>query len=155
MLRPGMHIALACYNDRLAALLETAEQFRTYELNRGRLTPMAVIDLPQGPASVRVRAMAAAGVEALVCGALSRGDQMLLDQAGLRVLAWHCGEVDAVTRALEQDRLDELRMPGCCGRRWGGRGPEQNRGQGQQRGAGQGACRRGQRQQSSGKRRIK
>jgi predicted Fe-Mo cluster-binding NifX family protein len=77
----------------------------------------------------------AAGVEVLLCGAISRGWQGRLEASGIRVVPFLTGswrQLLAALRAGELDR-DDYRMPGCRGmgpgcrrRQRGGRGNGHN-----------------------------
>jgi predicted Fe-Mo cluster-binding NifX family protein len=67
-----------------------------------------------------VRSLGELGIEVLICGAISQGLQLALEQAGIRVVPRICGELDPVITAFRGGKLQqpEFAMPGCCGRRW-------------------------------------
>ena len=67
-----------------------------------------------------VRSLGELGIQVLVCGAISQGLQLALEQAGIRVLPQICGRLDSVIAAYRRGALGqpEFAMPGCCGRRW-------------------------------------
>ena len=67
-----------------------------------------------------VRSLGELGIQVLICGAISQGLQVALEQAGIRVLAQICGGLDSVIAAYRRGTLGqpEFTMPGCCGRRW-------------------------------------
>jgi predicted Fe-Mo cluster-binding NifX family protein len=72
-----------------------------------------------------VRSLGELGIKVLICGAISQGLQLALEQAGIRVLPQICGELESVITAFRGGTLGqpEFAMPGCWGRRWeGGRG---------------------------------
>jgi predicted Fe-Mo cluster-binding NifX family protein len=79
-----------------------------------------------------VRGLAELGIQVLICGAISQGLQLALEQAGIRVLPQVCGDLEAVITAFRGGTLRrrEFAMPGCCGRRWeaGRRGARCRRG---------------------------
>jgi len=60
------------------------------------------------------------GIQVLICGAISQGLQVALEQVGIRVVPQICGGLDSVIAAYCQGTLGqpEFAMPGCCGRRW-------------------------------------
>lgn len=66
-----------------------------------------------------VRSLREAGIELVICGAISRGLLAALEKAGIRVVSHVCGELDAVIAAFRGGTLGqpEFAMPGCCGRR--------------------------------------
>jgi predicted Fe-Mo cluster-binding NifX family protein len=67
-----------------------------------------------------VRSLGELGIKVLICGAISQGLQLALEQVGIRVLPQICGGLDSVIAAYRQGTLGqpEFAMPGCCGRRW-------------------------------------
>ncbi len=79
-----------------------------------------------------VRSLGELGIRVLICGAISRGLRLALEQAGIRVLPHICGELEPVIAAFRAGTLRqrEFAMPGCCGRRWdaGRRGARCRRG---------------------------
>jgi len=116
-------VCLACYEDRLASLLETAASLRLYRVGDGGAEfagecLMPGEGLPGPPGGLR-----RAGVSRLVCGgATCRCVEMFLD-AGIRMDPWIAGQVDEVLEAVVHGRVSALRAPGICPRRAaGGRG---------------------------------
>jgi len=69
-----------------------------------------------------VRSLGELGIKVLICGAISQGLQLALEQAGIRVLPQICGELESVITAFRGGTLGqpEFAMPGCWGRRWEG-----------------------------------
>jgi predicted Fe-Mo cluster-binding NifX family protein len=67
-----------------------------------------------------VRSLGELGIQVLICGAISQGLQVALEQVGIRVVAQICGELDSVIGAYRRGTLGqpEFAMPGCCGRHW-------------------------------------
>ena len=67
-----------------------------------------------------IRSLSEIGIQVLICGAVSQGLQLALEQAGIRVVSHICGELEAVITAFREGTLGqpEYAMPGCCGRRW-------------------------------------
>jgi predicted Fe-Mo cluster-binding NifX family protein len=60
------------------------------------------------------------GITLVICGAISQGLRIVLEHAGIRVVAHICGRLDCVIAAFRDGSLAqrEFQMPGCCGRRW-------------------------------------
>lgn len=79
-----------------------------------------------------VRSLRELRIKVLICGAISQGLQVALEQAGIRVVSHICGELESVIAAFRGGTLGqpEFAMPGCCGRRWnsGRRGARCRRG---------------------------
>jgi predicted Fe-Mo cluster-binding NifX family protein len=67
-----------------------------------------------------VRSLRELGIQVLICGAISQGLQLALEQAGIRVVPRICGGLDSVVAAYRRGTLGqpEFAMPGCCGGRW-------------------------------------
>ena len=67
-----------------------------------------------------VRSLGELGIQVLICGAISQGLQLALEQVGIRVLPQICGALDSVIAAYRRGTLGQpaFAMPGCCGRRW-------------------------------------
>lgn len=63
----------------------------------------------------RIRKLSGAGIEVLICGAISRLWYDILTAWAIRVICFVTGDVDQVLEALKENRLDldEYRMPGC------------------------------------------
>lgn len=117
-----MRICLACFQDRLASLFETAPELRLYDTGNGGASPAGVLSMPLSPLPDKVAAMAAHGVDVLVCGGISRCERDIVLRSGMKVIPWICGETGTVLNALRDGSLDELAMPGCrLGRHRGGR----------------------------------
>jgi len=70
-----------------------------------------------------VRSLRELGIRVLLCAGISRGLQLALEHAGIRVMAHICGDLELVLAAYRTGKLSrpEFVMPGCCGRRWGAR----------------------------------
>jgi len=116
-------VCLACYEDRLASLLETAASLRLYRVGDGGAEFAGECLMPGEGLPGLPGALRRAGVSRLVCGgATCRCVEMFLD-AGIRMDPWIAGQVDEVLEAVVHGRVSALRAPGICPRRAaGGRG---------------------------------
>lgn len=121
-------LCLACYEDRLASVLENATEFLLYEWEDGHIRPAGHVSLPSKDPTDRTSAIVACGVTQLLCGAVCRSTQDRLQRSGVAVEAWLRGSVEHVLQALERHDLDSLAMPGCAAREECG--PGRGRGQG-------------------------
>ncbi|MCK5682699.1 hypothetical protein KAJ27_01200, partial [bacterium] len=54
-------------------------------------------------------------INKLVCGAISRCNSILIEENGITVEAWICGEFEEIIRKIQSERLYENKMPGCEG----------------------------------------
>ena len=126
-----MLVCLACYGDRVAALLESATELRFYSAMPGdpsaaeararvRLhVPVAELGLP-----TFLDVLRSAGARGLVCGGLTGCVLEGLARSGLRVVPWVGGTAEEVAQAWAAGRIATMKMPGCkgCGRKWRGQG---------------------------------
>ncbi|MGE4299558.1 MAG: NifB/NifX family molybdenum-iron cluster-binding protein [Desulfovibrionaceae bacterium] len=109
-----MIVCLATYEDRLAALFDTAAAFDLFEMAPGAgITPTQRLSLPQADTAAKIAALHAQGVEQLICGAISGGEQHAFAQAGIALTPWRCGTIAQILDALATDNLDMVAMPGC------------------------------------------
>ncbi|WP_051693891.1 NifB/NifX family molybdenum-iron cluster-binding protein [Desulfohalovibrio reitneri] len=112
-----MLICLACHENRLASVFENATELRLFDLAEdGHIRPAGRLPLPSKDPTDRISATLACGARFLICGALCRRVEERLAQSGLSLRSWTCGQVDEVLRALREDKLDALAMPGRCRR---------------------------------------
>ncbi|MDY0304803.1 MAG: NifB/NifX family molybdenum-iron cluster-binding protein [Desulfovibrio aminophilus] len=109
----GMVICLACYEDRLASLLDTATELRLFRLDNGGAEERGRMVLPPGGCHALPQLLERAGAGVLLCGAVTGRLLHCLRAAGVDVRPWLRGGLDEVLAAWAAGSLDELRMPGC------------------------------------------
>jgi predicted Fe-Mo cluster-binding NifX family protein len=114
-----MNLCLACFEDRLASLLENTTSFRLYRVEDGTATPAGGFDIAQNDTARLVSALTSYKVDSLVCGGVTGCTRRMLLQAGLDVRPWVRGTIEDVLSAVLDDSLEHLAMPGCGGRRCG------------------------------------
>ncbi len=144
-----MILAVTAWDGRIAPVFDVTRQATLLTLAGGvEGVPRRELTLSDHPAT-KVAQLAEAGVETLLCGAISRPVADLLDARGIAVIPFLAGELEAILDAYRDGRLSlpTFAMPGCCRRRQGagrgprgcarglggGRGPGQGRGQGRGR----------------------
>jgi predicted Fe-Mo cluster-binding NifX family protein len=127
-----MLVCLACYGDRVAALLENATELRFYGAGAAGSPdqrPVVRVRLPapvlEGGLGALLAALESAGAGALVCGGVTGCALEALARAGLTVVPWVGGVADEVAQAWAAGRIATMKLPGCagCGRRRRGRRP--------------------------------
>ncbi len=141
----SMKIALPVHMAYISPLFDVAEQLMVLEEKEAPASAQ-VLSLGDVSGMARVQRVTVLQVDTLICGAISRPMEMMLQAAGVRVLARHCGAIEEVLQAYRENRLDnpEFIMPGCC-RGGGGRcGSGGGMGGGWRRGGGGGRRRGGQ-----------
>lgn len=129
-----MLVCVACYGDRVAALLETAAELRFY--SQGAQSPAlraeqrGAVQLPAAVQQLGLSALIAqlesAGAVVLLCGGLTCCALETLWNSGVHVVPWISGAPSEVAQAWWSGSIESMRMPGCVGcwpgRRWRRRG---------------------------------
>jgi len=121
-----MLVCLATFGNRLSSLLENASELRFFELRQGLVTARGFGPMPRGGPAALSESLLAAGAKTLVCGALGENYAEVLRKSGIKITAWTGGEVEAVTAALAEGRLDKISLPGHP-RRPGRQSPQEGR----------------------------
>ena len=104
------------WEGRISPVLDVAGRFLVIHLvKRREVSRREFLVAPTQPTSL-INAIKELGIDVLVCGAVSQVIADGLAHAGVRVLPFICGDVEAVLQAFLLDALDqrEFRMPGCC-----------------------------------------
>lgn len=136
-----MKVAVAVWEGRISPVFDSARHVHLYEMIEAgapvRLGELAMHD--RHPAQ-RVRNLQEAGVEVLICGAVSNPLANVLQHAGLRLLSFVTGGEEEVLAAFCRGDLpsDAFLQPGCCRRARRGTG---GRGGGRRTGGGCGSGR--------------
>lgn len=109
-----MDVCLACYKNRLASVFDNAADLLIFRDAEGELYPAGHLSLPSKDPMDRTSAILACGVNILICGAMCGRTRRLLEEGGVRVIAWVRGDVERVLDAFQRNNLDGLAMPGCA-----------------------------------------
>jgi predicted Fe-Mo cluster-binding NifX family protein len=123
-----MRVAFATWNDRIAPVFDVTRRLHVVETAGRRVVRESEESLEDETPAGRAARLAALGVDALVCGAISRPQQALVQAYGVTVVPFVTGELREVVDAWRAGRLgsEAFAMPGCGrgrGRRFrGGRG---------------------------------
>ena len=122
--------AFSSWNKRIAPVFDVARQLVLVEIESGRIVKETEEMIPSDDLGEKVRLLAGLGVNALVCGAISRFLHGLVASYGITVVPFVAGDLREVIRAWTEGRLDDgFSMPGCCARSRGRMGrmrrPEQ------------------------------
>jgi len=123
-----MRVAIPQWEGRVSPVFDVAGNLLLIDLEHGvEIARQDVVITDEIPAG-RARRMAAMGINALVCGAVSRPLELALLHSGIQVISQICGEVVQVLDAYRKGQLGQpmFFMPGCLGHqrrfRWGKRG---------------------------------
>lgn len=113
-------------------MLDVAQRLLVLETDGQNEIGRQELALSSTQLTARVRDIQNAGVDVLICGAVSQPLEAALLAAGVRVVSRICGPIEDVLRAFMADGLADATylMPGCCGqgrRRHGRCGGERRR----------------------------
>jgi predicted Fe-Mo cluster-binding NifX family protein len=113
--RLDMRIAFATWNDRIAPLFDVTRRVHVVETDGPLVVRESEEALDDETAAGRAARLAALGVDALVCGAISRFQEALLQAYGVAVVPFVTGDLREVVVAWRARRLggDAFAMPGC------------------------------------------
>jgi len=114
-----MRLAIPVRNDRVSPVFDTASRLLLVDLADGIEQARQLVEVAQTAFPIeRAKRLAELGVNALVCGAISRPLAGFLSAVGIVVIPWVSGAPEEVLRAYLTDRLSDpcWRMPGCGGR---------------------------------------
>jgi predicted Fe-Mo cluster-binding NifX family protein len=114
-----MNVAIPTLEDRVSPVFDVALAVVVIELDGDRELHRQIVSLHARDIGRRVAELSQQDVSVLICGAISRPLEAMLQGAGILVISQICGQVDDVLQAFVADRLNEREflMPGCCGRR--------------------------------------
>ena len=137
-----MRIAIPTWQARVSPVFDVARRLLVVDVEDGSENGRSETFLGDAGLAVRAGRLTELGVEVLICGAISRPLERMLDSAGVRVVPYKAGTVEEVLAAFAFGQLNEstFLMPGCggrCRRRGGGVG-RGGRGGGRGRGQGRG-----------------
>ena len=140
--------AFSYWDHRIAPVFDTAQQLYVVETDRGGIVDQNQALLTEELPVQKALRLVEWNISTLVCGAISRPMYELVAAYGIRIIPFVAGELDEIIQAWQQNRLlqEAFAMPGCCGRRRGLRGSQNQtkevsamNGRGQGMGGGRGA----------------
>jgi len=115
-----MKLAVTVWNNRVAPVFDCAGTVLLLDIRDGSIFDETTIGLKASNIRERVEALADAGVEEVICGALSCEARALLEERGISADVFVAGDLAAVLGAWMRGELhgEEYSMPGCgCARR--------------------------------------
>ena len=118
-------IAIPHWQGRVSPVFDVAGRVVLAEFVSGEIVRHGDLLLGAEDSQARADILLSAGVEVLICGAISCRYERALTSAGIEVISQICGEIDRVLHAYAEGRLSYYQMPGCrgrCGRSRRGRG---------------------------------
>ena len=127
-----MRLAITVWRGCVSPLFEAAGSLLLVRLGPSAELDRIQIRLSDRSPAARAQLLWLEKVELLICGALSRSVQRMLEANGIRVIGWIRGEVEEVLAAFDQGRLDQAcyQLPGGRRQRQRRRGGNNGRRQG-------------------------
>ena len=120
-----MKAAFTVWNNRIAPVFDVARQIRVVEAECGRVIREEEVVLKNDTASGKAGELSGLGVNALVCGAISRSMANLVAACGIQVVPFVASDLREVIGAWLCGKISDglFAMPGCRGcrrlRGWG------------------------------------
>ena len=114
-----MKIAIAHWQDRVSPVFDVSDRLCLIDIEGQREVSRESAVLKIHDPFGRAKEVAGLGTNVLICGAISHVLERALLVAGVQVMGFLCGDLDAVIPAFLQGRLNDDRffMPGFCGQR--------------------------------------
>ena len=114
-----MKIAIPHWQGRVSPVFDVAESLTLIDVEDGREVRRETVILSSRDPFGRAKEISALGTAVLLCGALTHPFQTALMGAGIQVVGFVCGDLEAVVNAFLRGQLADGRflMPGCCGKR--------------------------------------
>jgi predicted Fe-Mo cluster-binding NifX family protein len=114
-----MKAAFAVWDTKISPVFDVTRQVLLVDARKGKICAEKKEVLRGEMPSQKALRLSELGVNTLVCGAISRGAQAMVEVFGIRVIPFVTGDLREVIQAWLSDSLenDDFAMPGCCGRR--------------------------------------
>jgi predicted Fe-Mo cluster-binding NifX family protein len=119
-----MKLAIPVWGDRVSPVLDVAQHLLVVEVEGGTETLRHTETICDATLAQRTRLLVNLGIDAVICGAISRPLEEMMFSSGIEIVPHICGRVEEVLGVYLSGGLIERRfsMPGCCNRRRRARG---------------------------------
>jgi predicted Fe-Mo cluster-binding NifX family protein len=122
-----MKVGITIWNDQVSPLLDAARELLVVDTEGQTVRSKTSVQIPPANHWQRLNSIRDTGIDKIICGAISREYDAMLQSCNIEVFAWKCGRIDDVLSAFLQGSLAGPRfcLPGKTrGRRrcHGGRG---------------------------------
>jgi predicted Fe-Mo cluster-binding NifX family protein len=113
-----LKVAFACLDERIAPVFDTALQVHVVETESGHIISEKKEMLPPDLLLKKTLRLNELGIQAIVCGAISRPLNAMIVANGIQVIPFVAGDLHAVIQAWLKGVLHgkAFSMPGCCRR---------------------------------------
>jgi predicted Fe-Mo cluster-binding NifX family protein len=115
-------IAIPHWQGRISPVLDVSENLVLIDIEGGREQRRENVILQSGDPFRRAKEVSGLGAEVVLCGAVSQELEHALARAGIQVVGFVCGDLEAVVSAFLRGQLAEgdFFMPGIRERRQSG-----------------------------------
>jgi predicted Fe-Mo cluster-binding NifX family protein len=112
-------IAIPYWQGRVSPVFDVAESLILIDIEDGREVRREKAMLASRDPFGRAKEVSALGTAVLLCGAVSHPFETALMGAGIQVVGFVCGDLEAVVTAFLRGQLADVRfhMPGCWGKK--------------------------------------
>jgi predicted Fe-Mo cluster-binding NifX family protein len=111
--------AFSLWQGRIAPVFDESKQIQLVQVETGQIVRHQIEYLPELLPIQRALALVNFGVDELICGAISKPLQQMIEGQSIKVIPFISGDLHEVVSAWLEHRLMEAQyiMPGCCRRR--------------------------------------
>jgi predicted Fe-Mo cluster-binding NifX family protein len=113
-----MKIALSVWKDCISTVFDAADQLLVVEKDGDGALKLSTVRLNSTDKAARALQMKESGIDVLICGAISRPQEVAISAAGIKVHAFVRGPVQEIIAAYGSGQLHTaaFTLPGCQGR---------------------------------------
>jgi predicted Fe-Mo cluster-binding NifX family protein len=110
-----MRAAFAVWNDRIAPVFDVSGHLYLVEAEHGSTVHESREKMPCGEPAGKATRLSELKVEVLVCGAISRPLQVMVEAYGIKVIPFITGDLHEIVRAFLSGSIEDglFAMPGC------------------------------------------
>ena len=102
-----MKVALAVWGDRISPLLDVSRTVLLVDIEKGKVAARREVSIQDIPPFHRASWLANAGVETLICGAISRPLSAMLEAHGIQSVPFTAGATRDVLNAFIRGALPD------------------------------------------------
>ncbi len=110
-----MKIAVSVWEGRVSPVFDTASRLLILDTPERGESSRYEVGLHEQTRSRKCSRIQVLGIEVIICGAISRHFQGILNASGIHVIPWICGSASEVLDAYMDGSLSHSKylMPGC------------------------------------------
>jgi len=110
-----MKVAVTVFEGSISTVCDFCNRLWLFDIEEGEPRNRSTVSFESSLWPARVHQLKGLDVRVLLCGALSRPLERMLQMAGIEVIPWLCGPVEEILRAYLRGGLPVARfsLPGC------------------------------------------